>query len=263
MCNACSTKTAERAKWVQRPKQQDIAVVAGDSYMFSVTTTLPPGLYQYPEWRFSAHIRAQSRLDAAKPDGFFVPATDSPDPWDLIMADDSYEDIVSQADVIVANPHLYRVTKAPAFSDDFDDAFDKEYEYAPTSADCPVKRVYLYLSPIMSRHLFSLRNPDTKSDEVESKVEKWHCYHLPPEANVPPTASGYPEKDQSWESGVSLPVLGGEYDSRVSTAVMNTAPYVGLWDLQVSTLDNKFVRTLLSGEISIAGDVTRRMNVDV
>lgn len=264
MGSACDTKKigTSGVTWRHKPRRVDIEVVAGDSYTFSVTSWLPGDLRHYPHLRFSAHIRSPHNLGQyRRPDGFFVPATNSPDPYDLIDAapDDDYEYL---ADLITDTPRFRRVKKA-AMTTDFSCDFETEDKYQElTFEESNPSRLFLYLSPKMSRHLYNLRDGSMKIEEDKKDLVRWTCYHLPEDANVPPTASGYPEKGSSdWQSSVSLPVLGGQYDSRA--LVTDLEPYVGLWDLQLSTMDGKYVRTLVTGEITIYGDITRRKSIDV
>jgi hypothetical protein len=254
-------------KFDQLPNRGDINLVAGDSYVFTVTLVVPPEVRYYPELVFSSHIRSLGRLDRDLPDGYFVPASNSPDILPILDASSPYDVVLNQTDVVDNTSDLYRMTQP----EEFEMSFSSEFRAYPVlrainAYEYPVHRVFLYLSPMMSRFLYLSRDESMWKKEEEVEHEHWHCYHLPPEANVPPTASGYPETSKhDWTTKVGLPMLGGEYDSRTSASLRtgpDSKPYSGLWDVQMATLDGKFVRTILTGSITISGDITRRGGID-
>lgn len=267
-CGAATATAATKEKqgWKQQPSKYDLSVVAGDSLTMAVTIDWEKFVAQYPSLYLTSQIRSAS---TGVVDGFFCDASSTPMTRDEILTLDDGEKILlhDEDDAVVSVPRLFTETNqrtAAAFSSkDFGPDFDTTgtyigAQYIPLPDDTACRqRVQLALFPMMTRWLYDL--------SLQPDYEYIPCSHLPASANVPATATGYPpvnsyKAGKGWKSAIALPTLGGEYDSRTDADLV--LGYTGVWDLQIASVDGRFARTVVSGTITVTGDVSRKVGVD-
>jgi len=287
----------------QRPKCRNIVAVAGDSLTMRVRVSGRDGV-NYPDTYVSASVRSlDGTIDAWFVDRMkwndpftgafnprFGPGTGIPGALEHLQP--------HSKSLIDPESHLGfdKSAFSPAFRpgdditpylkehDPFDSSFAKPFGagWKPYWIDADQYGIaHLTLLPKSTRFLYTRRweSPADLPPIVEPEWPEcdhgepvgFHCYHLPVEANVPPTSSGYPESSYGprWQGSVRLPVLP---PPPLPEVVPPTKPpgkpaihegYKGQWDLQIFTADGKFVRTLLSGTINVVGDVTAKVGIDV